>query len=72
MTALQKPGKYALLGSMVLLSLLTPALSFASEAEIELPDMGLATFSVFGQEIAGRTMLLIGLVICILGGLFGI
>ena len=72
MTAIQKPGKYALLGSMVLLSLLTPALSFASEAEIKLPDMGLATFSVFGQEIAGRTMLLIGLVICILGGLFGI
>jgi K(+)-stimulated pyrophosphate-energized sodium pump len=46
----------------------TPA--WASEADIELPKLT-SVFSLMGSQMEGRTILLGGLVICLLGMLFG-
>jgi K(+)-stimulated pyrophosphate-energized sodium pump len=42
-------------------------IALASEAELILPDVGAVTF----MGMSGRTLLLIGIAICALGGLFG-
>jgi K(+)-stimulated pyrophosphate-energized sodium pump len=56
------------LGLMALLAVLTTTPAFASEAELVLPDLGSETF--FG--INGHDLLLAGLVVCVLGLLFGV
>jgi K(+)-stimulated pyrophosphate-energized sodium pump len=56
------------LGLMALLAILTTTPAFASEAELVLPDLGSETF--FG--INGHDLLLAGLVVCVLGLLFGL
>ena len=56
------------LGLMALLAILTTTPAFASEAELVLPDLGSETF--FG--INGHDLLLAGLVVCVLGLLFGV
>ena len=43
--------------------------AYASEAEIKLPDLGSVKF--FGGAITGQALMYIGLVVCLLGGLFG-
>jgi K(+)-stimulated pyrophosphate-energized sodium pump len=56
------------LGLMALLAILTTTPAFASEAELVLPDLGSETF--FG--VNGHDLLLAGLVVCVLGLLFGV
>ena len=44
----------------------------ASEADLVLPSLDGTSFSIFGQNVPARGLLLGGLVICILGGGFGL
>jgi K(+)-stimulated pyrophosphate-energized sodium pump len=53
-----------------LLGLLFAAPAFASEAELVLPDLSKVSF--FGGAVNGHQLLLGGLVVCVLGGLFGL
>ena len=57
-----------MLGLMALLALLGVAPASASEADLLLPD--LASRSFFGLD--GHSLLLGGLVVCVLGMLFGL
>ena len=57
---------------------LTTALSFAGasaasagEADLKIPNLDRVTFTSLGG-VSGHTLMLIGLVVCILGGLFGL
>ena len=50
-------------------SLLDAALPAAGEADLRLPDLDLATF--FSGAIGGRTLLSLGLIVCVLGLAFG-
>ncbi|MEO8376214.1 MAG: sodium-translocating pyrophosphatase [Candidatus Sumerlaeota bacterium] len=72
MTALRKPSKYAMLGSALLFSFLAPALALAGDDSLPLPDLKQAIFPLFGSNVQGTHLLMIGLVICVLGGLFGV
>jgi K(+)-stimulated pyrophosphate-energized sodium pump len=58
-----------LLASTVLLAL-SSAGAFASELDLELPDIH-TTYSLFGTQVSGVALLLGGLVVCMLGMLFG-
>src|SRR5262245_47162270 len=60
--------RLAALGLMVICALLTARPASASEAELVLPDLGSVSF--FG--ISGHNLLLGGLVVCVLGLLFGL
>jgi K(+)-stimulated pyrophosphate-energized sodium pump len=51
----------------VLMSLLISPLALASEAELVVPDLGSQTF----MGMAGNHLLMIGLVVCVLGLIFG-
>jgi K(+)-stimulated pyrophosphate-energized sodium pump len=44
--------------------------AFASEADLKIPDLGL-TINVFGSSMPGTTILYAGIVVTILGMLFG-
>jgi len=57
--------------SLAILFLL-PTLSFGSEADLPIPDSANSIFQLFGSEIAGRSLLLYGFIIIILGLLFGL
>jgi K(+)-stimulated pyrophosphate-energized sodium pump len=48
------------------------ASTFASEADINLPDLSNISFLLFGKDISGLTILNIGLLICVIGLFFGI
>ena len=48
--------------------LLTPALAMASEADLKLPDLGM----VVAQGMTGRNLLMSGLVVSVLGIIFGV
>ncbi len=61
-------GRLGLL-ALPLLALATPA--FASEADLHLPSLS-GTYSVFGLSMTGDQFLQIGLVICVLGLIFGV
>src|SRR3990172_4826490 len=50
------------------LSLALASVAGASEAELILPDVGAVTF----LGMSGRALLLVGIAICCLGGLFGL
>ncbi len=45
--------------------------AFASEADLKIPKLDSVTFSALGG-MTGHTLMLIGLAICVLGGLFGL
>ncbi len=47
------------------------ACAFASELDLELPVLD-TTYMVFGAPVPGRTLLLAGLAVCVLGMLFGL
>lgn len=55
----------------VLAMVLVPSFVFAGEADLVLPPLT-QVFNLFGSEFGGRTLLEIGLVVCALGGLFGL
>jgi K(+)-stimulated pyrophosphate-energized sodium pump len=52
---------------LTLASLTTPA--FASEADIKIPDLTTVTF--FGGSLTGMNVLMIGLVVCVIGTVYG-
>ena len=52
--------------------LLAPAAAFASEADIPLPDVAATSFDILGSTVSGQTLLVGGLVVCLLGALFGL
>src|SRR6188508_2038942 len=45
--------------------------SFASEADLNIPDLKTVTFDVQGNSVNGMLLLYIGLGVCVLGILFG-
>ena len=45
--------------------------AFASEADLKIPTLDSVTFSSLGG-VTGHTLMLIGLAVCVLGGLFGL
>jgi len=54
--------------AVALLALFVPGLAHASEAELVLPDLGGVSF----LGVSGRSLLLGGLAVCVLGALFGL
>jgi K(+)-stimulated pyrophosphate-energized sodium pump len=54
--------------SLTVVSLLLASPAFASEAELKIPDLSLVNFGVAN----GHNLLLVGLVICVLGMVFGL
>jgi K(+)-stimulated pyrophosphate-energized sodium pump len=52
------------------LALALPAVAMASELDLELPMLD-TQYQLFGMPISGRTLLYLGLGVCVLGGLFG-
>ncbi len=54
----------------VLMFLLTTGAAFASEADIKLPDLSQVSF--MGGSLSGMTILNVGLIICVIGLMFGI
>ena len=44
--------------------------AFASEADLKIPNLDRVTFSSLGGA-SGHTLMLLGLAVCVLGGLFG-
>ena len=55
--------------SAAALAAFTPALAHASEADIKIPDLRTITF--FDGSLSGMTILMIGLVVCALGTVYG-
>src|SRR3954454_2529010 len=51
---------------------LTTASSMAGEADIKIPDLNQVRFNVGGSSISGTSILYVGLVICVLGVIFGL
>ena len=45
--------------------------AFGSEADLKIPDLGTVNFDVKGNSVRGLTLLYAGLVVCVLGMLFG-
>src|SRR3954471_2363877 len=64
-------GKNKVVWGSLLLLLSASALS-ASEANINIPPLRDVHFNVFGRELAGMTILWLGLVICLFGVVFGL
>jgi len=52
--------------------LLMVPMAFAGEADIQLPDLANITFNIFGASIGGLSLMYWGLLICIIGMIFGI
>lgn len=59
--------------SLLMVGLLTAASSkaWASEVDIPIPDLT-TQYTIMGAQVPGRGLLLLGLLVCILGGLFGL
>jgi K(+)-stimulated pyrophosphate-energized sodium pump len=62
-------GLLALAG--VVATLAAPARAFASELDLEIPALD-TTYTLFGSQVSGVTLLLLGLGVCVLGMLFGL
>ena len=52
--------------------MLSGTAAFAGEADIHIPDLTKVAFSIFGQTVAGTSILMAGLFICALGVVFGL
>jgi len=52
-------------------ALLAPAIAVASEADIVLPDFANVSFSLFGGQVGAFSFLYGGIVICLLGAIYG-
>ncbi len=50
----------------------TSGVAYAGEADIKLPDLTQVVFTIGGQQVSGITLMYAGLVVCVLGLLFGL
>jgi len=55
-----------------LLAALSSASVYASEADIKIPDLKTVNFNIFGWSTTGYTLMVIGLVVCVIGMIFGL
>jgi K(+)-stimulated pyrophosphate-energized sodium pump len=71
---MMRSNKFSILPLLLLSPLLVlfPASVFAGEADIVLPDLGLVSFTILGYTVGGVTLMHWGLVICVIGMLFGL
>jgi len=51
---------------------LTASAAYAGEADINLPDLSQVKFEIFGAEVAGLTLMYAGLLVCLVGLVFGL
>jgi K(+)-stimulated pyrophosphate-energized sodium pump len=63
--------KSVLTSAFGLLAFVLSSSAFASEAELHIPELT-TSYNLFGNTIAGTTILGIGMVVCVLGMLFGL
>ena len=59
------------LGASALLTLLSTTGAYASEADINIPDLSSVKFAGL-WNVSGHTLMLLGIVVCAIGALFGI
>src|SRR4051812_2004222 len=64
---LWSPGRFV----AIILFLFSITSARAGEADVKIPDLSQVQFQIFGSQVSGVTLLYAGLVICILGMLFG-
>lgn len=57
--------------TLSLIAFLSGSLAFASEADLKIPDLGV-TFQIMGNTVSGTTILYVGIVVSVLGLLFGL
>jgi len=69
--ALRRLPRAARAAALAPLALALPAVAFSSELDLELPVLD-TQYQLFGMVISGRALLLLGLGVCVLGGLFGL
>jgi len=69
--ALRRTPRAAHAAALSSLALVVPVVALASELDLELPVLD-TTYRLFGQTISGQALLLLGLGVCVLGGLFGL
>ena len=58
--------------ALALLQLLVMTPAFASEADIQLPDLTQVSFSLLGMTVSGLHLMYFGLVVCVFGAIFGL
>ncbi len=51
---------------------LSAASAMASEANIPLPDLNQVNFTIFGANVAGVHLMYVGIVVCLIGAIFGL
>lgn len=59
-----------LVGTILILCCSGPL--FAGEADIHLPDLSVIQFGILGTSVSGLSLMYVGLVICVIGLLFGL
>ncbi len=64
-------SKSILKGAAFLTLALGATSTFASEADIKIPDLSKITFNVLGHSVAGLHLMYAGLVVCVIGLIFG-
>ncbi len=60
------------LWSLLLLVFLAAPSIFASEADLKIPNPADVHFNLFGNSVSGHTIMLIGIVVCVLATLYGL
>jgi K(+)-stimulated pyrophosphate-energized sodium pump len=58
-------------GLPALVGVLSASTAFASELDLELPTID-TTYSLFGMQVSGSSLLIGGMIVCVLGMLFGL
>src|SRR5688572_885345 len=66
---LQRVFKYLI--GFIVLCFVSQTVSFGSEANLKIPELGQVRFDVHGTSVSGVMLLYAGLVVCLLGILFG-
>src|SRR5260221_13088485 len=64
-------GKNKVWWAVTLLLLSATGLS-AGDADIQIPDLSAVNFPVFGRSLPGLTILWVGLLVCVIGVIFGL
>ncbi|MBI4858758.1 MAG: sodium-translocating pyrophosphatase [Candidatus Riflebacteria bacterium] len=59
-------------GVMLVLALFLAPSAMAGEADIKIPPLSTTQFNVLGVSVGGMMLLYAGLVICVIGGIFGL
>ncbi len=65
-----RTSRYLSLIALAVATFLKPAISAASEAELHIPELS-TTYELFGRILTGHDLLTWGLVVCVLGMVFG-